>query len=56
MDKREMERTNLSVHGLKALLDFISNLSRKDVEAIYKISETILTMHLNYLGRKKDAE
>ena len=50
-DKRKEERTNLSPTGLKSLLEFIMNLSRKDVEAVYKISQTMLTMHVKYLGR-----
>ena len=50
-EKRKKERTRLSMPGLLALLDFIENLERKDVEAVYLQSKKILTA-----GRSKYVE
>lgn len=40
--QRRVERTRLSMQGLYALLDFVENLDRKDVEAVYLQSKKIL--------------
>jgi hypothetical protein len=47
--KRHIERTDLSTYGLLAMLEFINNLSRKDIEAIYWKTKGILMA-----GRSKD--